>query len=91
MRTPILLGANPKIAKTSAWVPVRFDNWKLVVEGRVDSTLTLYCQVPESGDETIHTINGNGEIKSIGPSIVRAEMKERGTERIISVFAEEIP
>jgi len=90
MRTPILLGANPKTAKTSAWVPVRFDNWKLVVEGRVDSTLALYCQVPESGDETVHSINGNGEIKSIGPSIVRAEMKERGSENAISVFAEEI-
>lgn len=91
MRTPILLGANPKTAKTSAWVPVRFDNWRLVVEGRKDSVLALYCQVPESGDETIHTINGNGELKHIGPSIVRAEMKERGSENAISVFAEEIP
>lgn len=90
MRTPILLGANPKTAKSSAWVPVRFENWRLVVEGRVDSTLALYCQVPESGDETIHTVNGNGELKSIGPSIVRAEMKERGSENAISLFAEEI-
>ncbi len=90
MRTPILLGANPKTANTSAWVPVRFDNWRLVVEGREDSKLTLYCQVPDSGDETIHLVNGNGEIKSIGPSIVRVEMKERGNENAISVFAEEI-
>lgn len=90
MRTPILLGANPKTANTSAWVPVRFENWKVVVEGRVDSTLALYCQVPESGDETMHTLNGNGELKHIGPSIVRAEMKERGGENAISVFAEEI-
>lgn len=90
MRTPILLGANPKSAKSSAWVPVRYDNWELVVEGRQDSILALYCQVPDSGDETIHTINGNGELKSIGPSIVRVEMKERGTEKAISVFAEEI-
>jgi hypothetical protein len=88
MRTPILLGANPKIAKTSAWVPVRFENWKLVAEGLIDTKLALRHQVPESGEETIFNHIGNGEV--FGPSIVRVEVISIGKEQAISVFAEEI-
>ena len=88
MRTPILLGADPKTAKTSAWVPVRYDNWRLVAEGLVDTKLALRHQVPETGKETTFNYTGNGEV--FGPSIVKLEVEEPGTENAISVFAEEI-
>ncbi len=94
MRTPILLGANPRIAKTSAWVPVRFDNWRLVAEGLVDSKLALRHQVPESGAETVirnGLANGGLAIKEFhGSAIVKIEIEEKGTEKTISVFAEEV-
>ncbi len=94
MRTPILLGANPRIAKASAWVPVRFDNWKLVAEGLVDSKLALRHQIPESGEETVirnGLANGGFSIpKFHGPAIIKVEIEEKGTEKNISVFAEEV-
>jgi hypothetical protein len=95
MRTPILLGANPKTAKSSAWVPVRFDGWKLVVEGLIDTILTFYHQVPETGEETIH-INVKPDCPTLrrlfsGPAIVKIEVQEKGQEDLISAFIEEVP
>lgn len=89
MRTPLLLGANPRIAKTSAWVPVRFDNWKVVVEGLIDTVLDLHHHDPEVSTEFVKQGPVNGEVIP-GPCNVRVLIKKPGTERIISVFAEEI-
>ncbi len=88
MRTPILLGASPKTATTSAWVPVRYKNWRLVVEGLIDTELTLYHQVPETGEEHFITCIEGGTFT--GPLLVRMEIQKIGTENTISVFAEEI-
>jgi hypothetical protein len=94
MRTPILLGANPKTAKTSAWVPVRYERWKLVAEGLIDTKLALRHQVPETGEETVirnGLANGGLDIKEFnGICIVKIDVEEAGTENVISVFAEEI-
>ena len=88
MEIPILLGANPKIADPSVWIPIRFDCWTVRVEGLVDSEITLYANGPfkNSVEITLPTING---AIYKGPCQVKVGFMERGTEKTISVFAVE--
>lgn len=93
MEIPILLGANPKTANPSVWVPVRFDRWQVRVEGLIDSELVLHPNFPTSAGEftngsLILTLSLNGEV-FYGPCRVMTEFKKRGTEKNISVFAVE--
>jgi len=85
MEIPILLGANPKTANPSTWIPIRFDRWQVRVEGLVDSKLTLYSNEPNKGPVNIRR---NGEVL-MGPCQVRVGFEYRGTEKVISVFAVE--
>ena len=84
MRIPILLGANPRIADPSVWVPIRFDSWLVKVEGLIDSKLTLHFNQPFA--EIIDLSKMNGEAFH-GPCQVRIQFDERGTEKAITVFA----
>ncbi len=84
METPILLGANPKIANPSTWIPVRFNRWTVRVEGLVDSHLTLCFNTPGFTDISAP----NGQVFN-GPCLVRMEFDKRGTEKMITVFAME--
>ncbi len=86
MEIPILLGANPKTANPVEWIPVRFDSWVARVEGLKDSGIVLYSSDPDA--ETILTLSLNGEV-IYGPCLVRAGFTKRGTERAVSIFAEE--
>lgn len=87
MEIPILLGANPKIADPSTWIPVRFDKWTVRVEGLVNSRLILHSNKPGFTDITVWT-SLNGRVFN-GPCEVRAEFVERGTEKAITIFAVE--
>ncbi len=84
MSVPILLGANPKTAKSSAWIPIRFNRWAVRVEGLVDSEITLHSN--GSVPEKVELAKLNGQVFD-GPKQVRVEFMRRGTERTISVFA----
>ncbi len=77
---PLLLSASPRTAKESAWVPVRFDRWKVVVEGLDDTVLILHH------DSGIFGVLDEEEL-FIGQRKVKIEIKEPGSERYISVFA----
>lgn len=83
MSVPILLAANPITAKPNVWVPIRFERWIVRVEGLVDSELTFY---PSNPTDPILLVNGS---VYKGPCQVRVEFENRGTEKAISVFAEE--
>ena len=84
MEIPILLGARPISAnQEKVWVPVRFNCWKIRTENLVDSELILCSNFPTPFREEI--LNG----RVYGPCHVRIEFKKRGTERAVSVFAEE--
>lgn len=78
--TPLLLSASPRTARESAWVPVRFDHWKVVVEGLDDTILILHH---DSG------VFGRLDEKEVfvGQRKVKIEIKEPGSEEYISVFA----
>ncbi len=86
MRIPILLGANPKTANPSAWIPVRFDSWLVKVEGLVDSRLVLHFNQPFA--KIIDLTKMNREAFH-GPCQVKVEFIERGIEKSITVFAVE--
>ncbi|KKM05334.1 hypothetical protein LCGC14_1755190 [marine sediment metagenome] len=86
MEIPILLGASPKTANPVEWIPIRFDSWLVKVEGLVDSRLTLHFNQPFA--EIIDLSKMNREAFH-GPCLVRAEFVKRGTEKNISIFAEE--
>ncbi len=84
METPILLGSRPITAsQEKVWVPIRFNRWKVRTENLVDSELVLCSMLPVPFKEEI--LNG----RVYGPCQVRIEFKKRGTERAVSVFAEE--
>ncbi len=82
MSVPILLGANPKTANPSAWIPIRFNRWAVRVVGLTDSEITLCSNSPSFTDISVP----NGQVFD-GPKQVRIEFMKRGTERTISVFA----
>ena len=88
MEIPILLGANPKIADPSVWIPIRFDCWTVRVEGLVDSEITLHANGPFKNSVKIMSFTTNGAIYR-GPCQVRVEFRERGTEKAITIFAVE--
>lgn len=93
METPILLGANPKIANPIEWIPIRFDRWTVRVEGLVDSKLILRSNFPTDAgafmdNSLILSLSLNGEV-FYGPCRVKVEFMRRGTERTITVFAVE--
>ena len=85
MSVPILLGANPKTAKPSVWIPIRFSKWAVRVEGLVDSQLVVALHSDWPIKEGI-CLPSNGEVYK-GPCQVKVEFMKRGTERTISVFA----
>ena len=86
MEIPILLGASPKTANPSTWIPVRFERWFARVAGLEDSKLVLYSSNPDT--KITLTLSLNGQV-FYGPCLVRAEFVRRGTERAVSIFAEE--
>lgn len=87
METPILLGANPKIANPIEWIPIRFDRWTVRVEGLVDSKLIVALRSDWPIKEGIY-LPANGKVYK-GPCEVRVRFDERGTEKMITVFAVE--
>ncbi len=86
MEIPILLGARPKTANPVEWIPIRFNEWVSRVEGLENSKLVLYSKDPDT--KVTLTLSLNGQV-FYGPCLVRAEFVKRGTERNISIFAEE--
>ena len=86
MEIPILLGANPQMSNPNTWIPIRFDDWLVKVEGLIDSKLSLHFNQPFA--EIIDLSKLNGEVFN-GPCQVRVEFKERGNEKAITVFAVE--
>ncbi|KKM71905.1 hypothetical protein LCGC14_1425920 [marine sediment metagenome] len=88
MEVPILLGANPKTSNPSMWIPIRFGRWFVRVEGLIDSELSLYSNGPFKNRVKITLPAMNGAVY-MGPCQVRAEFVKRGTERAVSIFAEE--
>ena len=87
MEIPILLGANPKTANPSVWIPVRFDRWVIRTENLVDSEVLLLSNKPGKVNVVL-TASLNG--KAIyGPCLVRVKFAKRGTEKAVSIFAEE--
>ncbi len=87
MEIPILLGANPKTANPVEWIPVRFNSWIPRVEGLIDSEVSLRSSEPGKVDVVL-TANSDGKV-IYGPCLVRAGFTKRGTERAVSIFAEE--
>ncbi len=88
MSVPILLGANPKTANPSAWIPIRFDRWAIVINSIVDSKLMLHFNSPTISPFDLSNLNGK---VFDGPTQVRIEFLERGSEKNISIFATELP
>ncbi|KKL17614.1 hypothetical protein LCGC14_2483790 [marine sediment metagenome] len=88
MEIPILLGSRPSIANPGIWVPIRFDRWSVRVVGLENSKLVLYSNGPVKNKVKIILPTMNGAIYK-GPCQVRVEFMERGTEKSITVFAEE--
>ncbi|KKM92514.1 hypothetical protein LCGC14_1217710 [marine sediment metagenome] len=88
MEIPILLGANPKIANPVEWIPIRFGRWFVRVEGLENSELALHSNGPFKNKVRITLPAMNGAVY-MGPCQVRAEFVKRGTERAVSIFAEE--
>ncbi len=86
MEIPILLGANPRTANSSAWVPVRFDKWAIVMCDVVDSEFILHSD--SSSIFPFNLLSLNGKVFD-GPCQVRVEFVRRGTEKAISVFVKE--
>ena len=83
MEIPILLGASPITANPVEWIPIRFSCWKVRTENLVDSELVLCSNLPIPFRKNI----SNGRV--YGPCQVRVEFTKKGTERNISIFAEE--
>ena len=86
MEVPILLGARPTTANPVEWIPVRFDRWITRIVDLKDSGLVLYSKDPDT--KVTVTLSLNGQV-FYGPCLVRAEFVKRGTERAVSIFAEE--
>ena len=86
MEVPILLGARPTTANPVEWIPVRFDRWITRIVDLKDSGLVLYSKDPDT--KVTLTLSLNGQV-FYGPCLVRAEFVKRGTERAVSIFAEE--
>ena len=87
MEIPILLGARPTTANPVEWIPIRFDRWVARAENLVDSEVLLFSNEPGKVN-VILTTSLNGQV-FYGPCQVRAEFVKRGTERAVSIFAEE--
>ena len=88
MEVPILLGANPKTSNPSMWIPIRFGRWQIRMEGLINSEITLHCNGPFKNKVSTTLPKMNGAVY-MGPCQVRAEFVKRGTERAVSIFAEE--
>ena len=88
MEIPILLGARPISANPDVWIPIRFGRWFVRVEGLVDSEIALHSNGPFKNKVSITLPTMNGAVY-MGPCQVRVEFVKRGTERAVSIFAEE--
>ncbi len=82
MEIPLLLAVNPRVANPSVWIPIEFDRWQVRVEGLVDSRLILCPDELSFTDISVP----DGQVFN-GPCKVKIEIKKRGTEKSISVFA----
>ena len=85
MRIPLLLAVSPRVANPGVWVPIEFDEWQVRVEGLVDSELTLHSSWPDNGEVREDPVSERALWQ--GPCKVKIEIKKRGTEKSISVFA----
>ena len=86
LRIPLLLGANPRVANPGVWIPIEFDRWQVRVEGLDDSELTFCSSWSGNRKFPFNEATFNGAIFN-GPCKVKIEIKKRGTEKSISVFA----
>jgi len=79
----LLIGANPKTAKRGPTVVIGEGNWRIDVEGTVDSLLLLHHP---SGEMLI-----NGRLVVIqGPAEIFVEVYKAGSEQFINVSASRI-
>ena len=89
MDIPILLGADPKTANPSAWIPIRFKSWEVRVEGLVDSEITLHSNLFTEDFVDYVILSDLNKAVFFGPCQVRTKIKKKGTENSISVFVKE--
>lgn len=79
---PLILGANPKVLTVGPKVFLKPGKWRFIVEGLIDSELTLYYGPSQTAIE----LNNNHEITN--PQICWIQISKIGSERSINVKAE---